>query len=48
MHKIIIVLIIALAAWEHNRTEPGVKSTAAVIAAAKPAMTLSGSSAKTM
>lgn len=37
MYKIIIVIIIALAAWEHNRPEPGVKSTSAVIAAAKPA-----------
>lgn len=36
MPKIIIVLIIALAAWEHTRPAPGVKSTAAVIAAAKP------------
>ena len=37
MYRVIIVLIIALAAWEHNRPEPGIKSTAAVIAAAKPA-----------
>jgi len=37
MYRVIIVLIIGLAAWEYNRPAPGVKSTAAVIAAAKPA-----------
>jgi hypothetical protein len=37
MYRVIIVTIIALAAWEHNRPAPGVKSTAAVKAAAKPA-----------